>query len=433
MVAEGPLTAAQIYEQLTGGNGTQSLADAHDSAGQLTQRMIDRASRINALRAKTMSGWQGGAGDTAADSTAPLIQAAMDDAVHLKNAQTAVSDQMGAFGTAKNSVKPVPAQPPAITAADLVDTFAGDGKSYQTKVASWQADSQANIDAFRIYHSTSITNGAQMPAQYAQLTDSGAPVTLDTGTPTPRTTTPGTTTGTDTGRRTQDGRQTQQPAVPPQTQYRPDTQAGRNQTGQIPAGQHQVGNQTPGPITPGATTPGTTTPGASDGTHANSYVPKPIMPPAANSGYQFGPTGQPGSTFGPYGTGDFGPGTGGYGPGAGSGYGGYGPGSGSGSGSGYRGTGSGPVNEPGARGLGSGPGSGRGVLGQGVAGGRAGAAGAAGGRGVNGMPMGVGAGKKEEDKEKKTADYLRNPDPDGTFGGDIEKPVPPVIGDKPKN
>jgi hypothetical protein len=69
--------------------------------------------------------------------------------------------------------------------------------------------------------------------------------------------------------------------------------------------------------------------------------------------------------------------------------------------------------------------------GENVAGGRPGAAGSTGGRGANGMPMGAGAGpgKKEEDKEKKAAAYLRNPDPDDTFGGTEEKPMPPVIGE----
>ncbi|MEV6872742.1 hypothetical protein [Amycolatopsis sp. NPDC051128] len=411
-LTEGPLTAAQIYQQITGGEGTRPLIEAQDGADQLTQRMIERASRISALRAKTMSGWQGGAGDAAADSTAPLVQAAMDDAIHLKNAQSAVGAQMDSFGTAKNSVKPVAAQPPELTSQDIVDVATGKGwGGYSTKVTSWQADSQANIDAFRAYHSASTTNGGQMPAQYAQLADSGAPIALDTGTPTP-----GKTTGTGTGQRTQSARQTRQPAVPNQTQYRPDTQAGQNQTGQNQTGQDQVGSQTPG----------STTPSASDETHANSYVPKPVMPPAASTGYQFGPTGQPVNPFGPYGTSEFGPGTG-YGPGSG----GYGPGGGSG---GYRGTGSGAVNEPGARGMGPGSGSGRGVPGENVTGGRPGAAGAVGGRGANGMPMGAGAGqgKKEEDKEKKAAAYLRNPDPDDTFAGDIEKPMPPVIGEKPK-
>jgi hypothetical protein len=414
MVAEGPLTAAQIYEQITGGEGTQSLADAQDSSNQLTQRMIDRASRINALRAKTMSGWQGSAGDAAADSAAPLVQAAMDDAIHLKNAQSAVEAQVSAFGTAKNSVKPVPASPPQMTSADIAVRLYGSGDPYATKVASWQADSQANIDAFSAYHSASNTNGGQMPAQYAQLTDSGGPIALDTGTPTA-----GKTTGTDTRQRTQDGRQTRQPTTPNQTQYRPSTQTGQNQTGQNLTGQDQVGGRTPG----------ATTPSTSDDTHANSYVPKPVMPPAASTGYQFGPTGQPINSLGPgglgpYGTGEFGPGTG-YSPGSGS----YGSGSGTG---GYRGTGSGSVNEPGARGPGAGSGSGRGAPGENVAGGRPGAAGTAGGRGANGMPMGAGAGKgkKEEDKEKKAAAYLRNPDPNDTFGGTEEKPMPPVIGEK---
>src|SRR4051812_23968233 len=150
MVAEGPLTAAQIYEQITGGEGTRSLADAQDSAGHLTQRMSERASRINALREKTMSGWQGNAGDAAADSTTPLVKAAMDDAMHLQNAQNAVNAQVSAFGTAKNSVKPVSAQPPEITARDILDVTTGKGSGgYHTKVTNWQADSQANIDAFR--------------------------------------------------------------------------------------------------------------------------------------------------------------------------------------------------------------------------------------------------------------------------------------------
>ncbi|SEB29513.1 PPE-repeat protein [Amycolatopsis tolypomycina] len=420
MVTEGPLTAAQIYEQITGGKGTQSLIDTQESTNHLTQRMIERAERISALRAKTMSGWQGDAGSAAADSTAPLIQAAMDDAIHLKNAQTAVEAQIGAFGTAKNSVKPVAAQPPDITASDLYDTFAGDGKLYQTKVAGWQADSQANIDAFRVYHSASTTNGTQMPAQYAQLSGSGAPITMDTGTP------PATGRTTDTGNNTQNQRQTRQPGIPERSQYRPGTQAGQDRTGQNQTGQNQTGQSQTGQNQIGGRPPEI----PSDGTHANSYVPKPVMP-AANTGYQFGPTGQPINSLGPggsgpYSGGEFGPGTG-YGPGSGTS---YGPGSGTGS---YRGTGSGAVNEPGARGMGPGSGSGRGLPGASVAGGRPGAPGVAGGRGAGGMPMGAvgaGQGKKEEDTEKKAAAYLRNPDPDDTFGGDIEKPMPPVIGEK---
>src|SRR3954471_15771652 len=420
MVTEGPLTAAQIYERITGGKGSQSLGDAQDSATQLTNRMVERAQRISALRAKTMSGWQGAAGNSAADATLPLVQAAADDAVHLKTAQTAVGAQMDAFGTAKNSVKPVAPQPPDVTIDDVLQAMNGDGTGpYKTKVAGWQADSQANIDAFSAYHSASGTNGQQMPAQYAQLADSGAPIGMATS-------------RGDTGRTvgpTDTGEWARKPRVPAQ-QTRQTVQPGQNQVRNQAGNQVQNQNQTQ--FQHQVQQPGTNN---LDNTHANSYVPPPVAPPAAQGGYQFGPTGQTGGNFGGNNAyAPFGPGTGGYGTTTGTG----GYGSGTNTGTGYRpGTGSG--TNPGT-GTGTGtrtPGPSTGArlpeerLPNGTTRGTPGA------RGANGMPMGSpggGRGGKEEDKEKKSAPYLRNPDPDETFGGFTEKPMPPVIGEnRPKN
>jgi hypothetical protein len=460
MVTEGPLNAAEIYEQVTGGEGVDSLADAQDGAGQLTDRMVERAQRISSLRAKTMAGWQGGAGDSAADATLPLVQAAADDAVHLKTAQTAVGAQMDAFGTAKYSVKPVASQPPEMTSDDFYNILTGDGQSYNTKVSGWQADSQANIEAFGAYHSASTSNGGQMPAQYAQVSDSGAPISMTT----PGQDTQGTQdtrgkTATDAGEWARNPGQTnvsgqdQEVRIGPnQNVYNQDIQSG-NDRGH---GSYPVSAQTPGS-------------GASDGTQANHYVP----PAAQGGGYQFGPTGQPLGNFGggagdqPYGgytgSGGFGPGSGGFGTGTGAGTGtGSGPGAG-----GYRtgapntgGTGSGPgtgntsgpntggpntggyrtggaINTGGSnqRGLGTGPGSGARLPEERIPG-QPTARGTAGTRGANGMPMGTaagGRGAKDDDKEKKSAPYLKNPDPDETFGGFIEKPMPPVIGEsRPK-
>ncbi|MDQ7810444.1 hypothetical protein Q5425_42540 [Amycolatopsis sp. A133] len=420
MVTEMPLTAAQIYEQVTGGNGSDSLAGAQEGAIDLTNRMVERAQRISALRAKTMSGWRGDAGDSAADATLPLVHAAADDAVHLKNAQTAVGAQMDAFGTAKHSVKPVAPQPPELGTDDVLNVITGKGwDSYHTKVAGWQADSQANIDAFSAYHSASTANGGQMPARYAQLADSGAPGSLTDPAAADRTdqtdrTVDWKTQSTDTGEWTRNPRQTQVPSQdrqtvrPGQTQVtNPVTDQRRTQgTSQDPAQNH---------VRPGSTNP--------DTTHANSYLPKP----AAQGGYEFGPTGQPVSNLPGSGTnwpGGFGPGTGPY---AGGGYPtGTNPGTGPGTGTG---TGSKP-NPPGPRAPGSSTGA------------RLPeerlpnpARGSAGPRGANGLPMGTpmpGRGGKEEDREKKKAPYLQNPDPDETFGGFIEKPMPPVIGENKK-
>ena len=425
MVDERPLTAAEIYDQVTGGGGIDSLATAQDGAGQLTDRMVERAQRISALRAKTMSGWQGAAGDSAADATIPLVRAAADDAVHLETARTAVGAQMDAFGTAKNSVKPVAPQPPELTSGDLLNVLTGDGQSYNTKVAGWQADSQANIDAFGAYHSASTSNGGRMPAQYAQITDSGTPVSM-TGQDTHGKTTTGrpTTVATDTG---EWARNPRQPGVSGQDRTSQDQVSGRDQSVQPGRTQVQQGNQVV------AQTPGG---GASDSTHANNYVPQPVTPPATQGGYQFGPSGQLVSNLGGGGSGNqpyggFGPGTGGFGP-----DGGFGPGTS---------TGTGPGNSTGGRyggvvtprGPGNRPGSGSGArLPDERLPGQPGSRGTAGARGTNGMPLGTaagGRGSKDEDKEKKTAAYLKNPDPDETFGGFVEKPMPPVIGEnRPK-
>ncbi|WP_410561764.1 hypothetical protein [Amycolatopsis sp. cmx-4-61] len=422
MATEGPLTAAEIYEQITGGEGVDSLADAQDGAAQLTDRMVERAQRISALRAKTMAGWRGDGGDAAADATRPLVQAAADDAVRLRNAQTAVAAQMDAFGTAKHSVKPVAAQPPELGADDVLHVLTGQGwDSYNTKVAGWQADSQANIDAFSAYHSASTANGGQMPSQYAQLTDSGAPVSMTTSARTPG--------PTDTGDWPLNPRQTRVPAQDRQS-ARPgqDHVTGGNlDPNQIPNQPNQPNQQVQQnrPIPQNQVRPPGTTP--SDATHANSYVPRPVLP-AAQGGYEFGPTGQPVSNL----TGTNWPD--GFGPGTGT-YGGYQTGTGTGTGPGTPGTpgtNTGTGNRPGMRSPGTPGGSSGARLPEERFPGTSPARGSAGPRGANGLPMGApanGRGGKEEDREKKTAPYLRNPDPDETFGGFIEKPMPPVIGE----
>ncbi|MFC5093256.1 PPE domain-containing protein [Amycolatopsis plumensis] len=403
---------------MTGGEGSRSLSDAHRDADHLTTRMVERAQRISALRAKTMSGWRGNAGEAAADATLPLVQAAADDAVHLKNAQSAVAAQMEAFGTAKYSVKPVPAQPPALDTDDVLRAIRDDKwDSYNTKVAGWQADSQANIDAFSAYHSASNANGGQMPAQYAQLADFGGSVSMRTS---DRTGGP-----TDTGEWARNPRQTE---VPAQDRHRPTqdriTGGNREQTPNQQNQQNQLNQQNQQfqqdrPDQNQAWKPGT----PDSSTHANSYLPRPVLP-TAQGGYEFGPTGQPVSNLtnpGPNWSGGFGPGTGPY-TGAS-----FPPGT-TGTPGSNRGTGT-----PGGRFPGSSTGA---RLPEERLPGTTPTRGSTGPRGANGLPMGGapmgGRGGKEEDREKKKAPYLQNPDPDETFGGFTEKPMPPVIGENKK-
>ncbi|UUV36513.1 hypothetical protein NQK81_20145 [Amycolatopsis roodepoortensis] len=422
-MAAGSLTATQIYQQITGGEGTGSLSRAQESAYNLASKHVERLQRITALSQKTASGWQGSASDAAVAATRPLVDAAADDAMHVTIAQNAMTSQMDAFGTAKNSVKPVPPEQPAPTAEDVKSAMSGGLVSYWSKVKGYQADSQHNIDTFASYHSASTANGDELPAQYAQLTDPGGSVALDEGgggRPAAR----GFGDGSD-GREYGVGEPYRGPSGPsgPSTPGGPSGPSGPSATdsgpqpGQGPQqGQHHPGFQQP-----------------DDGTRANSYTPPqttPVVPPAAN--LDFGPNGKPNPTYNTpgafppgYGPGTSGPGVPGSGvrsPG--------GPGGGGFRGPGGTGGVGGPGQQPGMGGR-----SGAGMPGEGVAGrGAAGTAGAAGRGGANGMPMAPGAarGKGEEDKEKKAPTYLQNPDPDETFGGYIEKPMPPVIGEKKK-
>ncbi|WP_037308350.1 PPE domain-containing protein [Amycolatopsis orientalis] len=420
----GPLTAAQIYEQVTGGEGTGSLSEAQVRAYNLTKRHHERAQRLTALTQKTMAGWQGESSRAAADATKPVVEAALDDAMHLAVAQAAITSQMDAFGTAKNSVKPVPPQQPAPTAEDVVGILEGNG-GYWDKVKSYQADSQHNIDTFSVYHSASTSNGDELPAQYAQLTDPGGTVTLDDGS-SGKPAAKGFGDGSD-GRDRGIGEPYRGPGTGEPVPGGPGT-GGPNVGGPQP----EQGGPRPGQSGPQPVQPGTHLPQPDDGTRANSYTPpqvNPVVPPAANA--DFGPTGKPINTFNqpgtlPPGYTPFGPGTGGT-PGSPGGRTAGGPGSPGGYRSGVPG-GPGGTGQPGPGGR-----SGTGAPGQPMGGrGTAGSAGAAGRGGANGMPMAPGAarGKGEEDKEKKAPAYLQNPDPDETFGGYIEKPMPPVIGEK---
>ncbi|ONF66197.1 hypothetical protein [Amycolatopsis keratiniphila] len=433
----GPLTATQIYEQITGGEGTGSLARAQESAYTLASKHSERLQRITALAQKTASGWQGGASEAAIAATRPLVDAAADDAMHVTIAQNAMTSQTDAFGTTKNSVKPVPPEQPAPTAEDVKALMGGGGTfGYWDRVKAYQADSQHNIDTFASYHSASTANGDELPAQYAQLTDPGGSVTLDEGgggKPAVK----GFGDGSD-GREHGTGEPYRGPSGPsgPSTPSGPSgpsapapggAQGGGPQPGQGPQPSQYLGTQHPGHQLP------------DDGTRANSYTPPqttPVVPPAAN--LDFGPTGKPNPAYNTPGA--FPPG---YGPGT-SGPGVYGPGGrppgvpGTTGGPGATGgPGSGATGRPGGTGQQPGMGgrSGAGMPGEAMGGrGAAGAAGSAGRGGANGMPMAPGAarGKGEEDKEKKAPAYLQNPDPDETFGGYIEKPMPPVIGEKKK-
>ncbi|PKV94307.1 PPE family protein [Amycolatopsis echigonensis] len=388
-MADQSMTPAEIYHQVTGGQGMESLAATQKCAKDLSARLIDRVDEIARLVKKVRAGWHGVSAEAAANSASPLMAAAADHSANLVFAQTAADAQMSAFQTVKNTVKPI-GDRPEITAQDVYDLLNGK-PGYFARLDQWQADAQHNIDAYTCYHSTTRTNSDRIPARYAELSGTDASVRLaSTSAPRKPVAGPGGASG-----KPPDGRQ---PGVvePPPGAARPVGPVPEPREPRPGTGSHE--EKHPGSRAPDATESRPSTvlsePAARpDSTGTSSYRPSsPVLPP----GYQFGPSGQPTN---PLGTSVFEPGPGGL------------NGTNGGLGAGNRFGARGPGEQMPARG------------------GRAGSPGAAGKPGSM-LGGGIPGKSKENDKEKTAPPYLRETDPD-VFGGSDLKPTPPVIGDRP--
>ncbi|WP_158605645.1 hypothetical protein [Amycolatopsis panacis] len=410
------MSAADIYRQLTGGAGAGSLSDTHQAADRLSRNLEARAARIADLAGVLRGAWQGAAADEAlANSCMPLMAAAADDGVRLAIVRAAANDQISAFQAVNNSVRPVAPYQPELTAQDVRAMFGGQGENYFTKVVRWQDDVQHNIDVFGGYHTATGANSARIPAQYSTLDDTGAVVRLAEagGQHRPAVGKPG------------HGADGPVPSGYP-GEVRRTPSDGQGPSGRVSSGDQRIpGGDSPGGPGDGqgdgrGPTQSTSSPAPSgDGAHPNvpsvpgprqspstrvsAYQPGPA-PPAVSSPdeqYRFGPTGQSVNPIGSGGQSAVGGGSPGYGVGGGSGR--------AGSPRGGPGSGAGKAAEPAsARGAPS-----RAAEGE-----------------KNGAMAGPGmAGRKDDDKEKKSPAYLREADPDGLFGGSDLRPVPPVLGE----
>ncbi|EID53941.1 hypothetical protein [Saccharomonospora xinjiangensis] len=414
MVAERPLTAAEIYEQVTGGNGPGRLSTAAEATARLRRALADLAADVRGAAGQADRGWEGEAGRRAALLAMPLALASETDEALLRDVDRTLSDQITAFAGTRDSVVPVPPQPPAPTKEDLVRDLLG-GDSYRTKLDAYERDAATNVAAFRSYHQASTVNSGAIPARYAPLSADAAEITLSDANETTGVSVAQTRTS---GQTSSPGLFTVEPASTPASSA-PTYASERN---------------TDIPRTP----KGTTEP-EPESTHAAAHTP----PPPAPSEHHSGPSGPPGRhTVSPTPTGieptgrlaaqGRGPGSGQRDtPGAG------GPASRS-----NRQTnlppnahGRTPAAPPGQQplpGRGSGAGTAERPGGDVARGGTpptAGGAGSTSARTAAGpAPVGTAGRGGGDDKDRRRPGYLREPDPEDTFSDPLPKTPPPVIG-----
>lgn len=165
MVFERPLTAAEIYEQVTGGKGPGSLSEAATAAERLHRAFTDFATDLRDIAKETEHSWDGDAGNHAAGLTKWLARTLENDKSLVWSVNRSLTDQITEFVRARAGVVPVPPQPPAPTLEDMAHELFGDN-SYQAKLDAYERDVQNNIAVYRAYHQASLANAGILPLRY---------------------------------------------------------------------------------------------------------------------------------------------------------------------------------------------------------------------------------------------------------------------------
>ncbi|WIX83301.1 hypothetical protein QRX50_22340 [Amycolatopsis carbonis] len=396
----------ELVRRVKNGPGLGSLGEAqHVSMSQASQQQgIDSDTR--AIVARLEAAWSGQSGDAARAGLQPLAEAATSSSSALSGSQSTLTDQSHAFQSTRDSLQEVSDWPPT---RDFVDVATPWDTDAEDQINQRNAAVQRNNEIYQSFTSTSDGHAQAMPTEYGQMPDAQGDFTV--GNPSASTNQQAANIGHSTFQPHSSGldggssrSKYNNPFVSQPVQD--NTGNGRGQVGneQLPAAQGSGG----------------------DGTHSAGFVPPTDPGTGAGDATRFTPSGPGGS-----GSSSYGPGNGiGGGPGFSGGF------AGGAAGLGEPGAGGRVPGTPGADPRTGGPGGPGRSTGSGRLGGaveepvtRGGAA-ASGARGANGMPMGAagaGKGSKEEDKEKKSASYLLEPDPNALFGYD-GKAVPPVIG-----
>ncbi|MGA6162988.1 hypothetical protein [Amycolatopsis magusensis] len=427
----------QIWQQITTGEGPQSLAEGQAAAGRLKGNYESRITTINQLTAEMDAAWTGTSGAAAKSGGHPLKVWMQDSKDKLNDSDKYLGEQYNAFTTVHSKVQEVPKEPPQ-------SGFINDIKPWETDtdraIEEYNTRGQANVDAFNAYYKSSGDNGQGMPTYNAI---SGQVQAVDVNGD-----------GTDGDGKDKDGNGSadQNGQGNDKGGYTPGNIPSANMPGggSTPGGGYQPGN-IPGAGTPGGgynpgNIPGYNPgdlPGGPGGPGSPGYKPPSWDNGTGAAGYTPGKIPSAGG-FGPGGSGGFGPGSGGEIPGAdgfgpGGGGGGFGPGSGGnigvggiGAGGAGSGSGAGGIGAGGQSGAGAGAGKGMGMggaMGGAAAAGAAGAGrGMGGGMGMGGMGAGGGRGGQGAEDEERQSRYLLGDDPNEVFGTD-ELTAPPVIGE----
>lgn len=418
------LSAEQIVEAMkgSGANGTATLDAASQAHADVHAGHVELETMTNGLIGTMRAAWRGDAADLAHSRLNPVVSALRLSQDDLAKAKDLTSRQSGSFHDAANALVPVPPKP----SNNILNVATPWHTDLDNQIDQWNEAQSRNIAVYMSYTSASNYNHDGMPTSYGDVSVIGSPanvhITAPEGPP------PGHGPGPETKPLEHGG------ASP--TAHRPDidTGAGGSQgMGQPATGASGHGAQPTAVPSGSTTTQGyqdiPTQPTGSQWNQPGYSAPGGGGLAASEGGFAAGGGaiaaggGAIAAGSGALAAGGAGLGSGGSsrGSGAGTWRGQAGPGGRAGAGGQSGGGRTGAGGQPGSR-AGLASRAGGGMAGEPGGTSRPGPAGQAGAPGV-----GPAGGKKEEDKEHKSAAYLED-DYSDQIVGDLPPTTPPVIG-----
>src|SRR5437764_966621 len=151
----------EIWDQITHGDGPQSISDAQGAAGRLKSAYNDRLTTIDDLAKEMDAAWTGGAAQAAQQAGAHPLRVWMEDSgTKLADSDKYLGDQHNAFTTVHTQVQEVPQEPPKNNLLNALTPWTTDT---DRAIRDYNTKGQANVDAFNTYFKSSNDNGQNMP------------------------------------------------------------------------------------------------------------------------------------------------------------------------------------------------------------------------------------------------------------------------------
>ncbi|CAM3880456.1 hypothetical protein KIPE111705_29610 [Kibdelosporangium persicum] len=162
------LTGEQIYDNFTRAAGPGDLIAAAEEVRHIANECEALGIELLRLTEKMEQAWQGDSADAARHGARPLADAHAEASPLIYQAQDLSVRQAASFHDARNAVKPVPPMPERPDPWALIFSWDA-GNTYAARIAEYRAAVQHNVDVMTGYSNASAFNTAGQPTSFGSI------------------------------------------------------------------------------------------------------------------------------------------------------------------------------------------------------------------------------------------------------------------------